>query len=69
MAPTRFTCTLTSADQPACQFYARVTIVDSEDVTARGCPRHAVAALDGIADAHVEWAPLQWPQPVGTQSP
>ncbi len=23
---------------------------------ARGCPRHAVAALNGIADAHVDWA-------------
>ena len=22
----------------------------------RGCPRHAVAALDGIAGAHVDWA-------------
>ena len=42
--------------QPACQSYARVTIVDSEDATARGCPRHAVAALDGITRAHVDWA-------------
>jgi hypothetical protein len=24
--------------------------------TARGCPRHAVAALDGITGAHVDWA-------------
>jgi hypothetical protein len=23
---------------------------------ARGCPRHAVAALDGITSAHVDWA-------------
>lgn len=23
---------------------------------ARGCPRHAVAALDGIAGAHIDWA-------------
>ena len=23
---------------------------------ARGCPRHAVAALDGIAGAYVDWA-------------
>jgi len=36
------------------QFYARVTIVDCEGVTARGCPRHAVAALDGIIDAYVD---------------
>jgi hypothetical protein len=56
MAQTRFTCTLTRADEPACQSYARVTIADSEDTAARGCPRHAVAALDGIAGAHVDWA-------------
>jgi hypothetical protein len=43
MTQTRFTCTLTQADEPACQSYARVTIVDSEGATARGCPRHAVA--------------------------
>jgi hypothetical protein len=47
--------TLTKADQPACQACARVTIADSQDATARGCPRHAVAALDGIAGAHVDW--------------
>ena len=40
----------------ACQSYARVTITDSEGATARGCPRHAVAALDGITGAHVDWA-------------
>ena len=56
MAQTRFTCTLTRADEPACQSYARVTITDSEGAAARGCPRHAVAALDGIASAHVDWA-------------
>ncbi len=56
MAPTRFTCTLTKADEPACQSYARVTIVDSEGATGRGCPRHGVAALDGIAGAHIDWA-------------
>jgi hypothetical protein len=56
MAQTRFTCTLIKADEPACQSYARVTIVDSESATARGCPRHAVAALDGITGAHVDWA-------------
>ena len=56
MTQTRFTCTLTRADEPACQSYARVTIVDSEGATARGCPRHAVAALDGITSAHVDWA-------------
>jgi len=56
MAHTRFTCTLTRADEAACQSYARVTIVDCEGATARGCPRHAVAALDGITGAHVDWA-------------
>jgi hypothetical protein len=56
MTQTRFTCTLSQADEPDCQSYARVTIVDSEGATARGCPRHAVAALDGISRAHVDWA-------------
>ena len=40
----------------ACQSYARVTITDPDGATARGCPRHAVAALDGISGAHVDWA-------------
>ncbi len=56
MAQTRFTCTLTRADEPACQSYARVTITDSDGATARGCPRHAVAVLDGITGTHVDWA-------------
>jgi hypothetical protein len=56
MAQTRFNCSLTRADEPACKSYARATIVDSENAAARGCPRHAVAALDGIAGAHVDWA-------------
>ena len=55
MAHTRFTCTLTRTDEPTCQSYARVTIADSEGATARGCPRHAVAALDGITGARVDW--------------
>ena len=54
MARTRFTCALTTADELAC--YARVTIVDCEGSTARGCPRHAIAALNGITGAHVDWA-------------
>jgi hypothetical protein len=29
--------------------------VDSEGARARGCPRQAVAALDGIAGARVDW--------------
>ena len=56
MAQTRFTCTLTRADEPSCQSYARVTIVDAERASARACPRHAVAALDGTTRAHVDWA-------------
>ncbi len=56
MTQTRFTCTLTQADERACQSYARVTIVDSEEATARGCPRHAVATLDGISRARVDWS-------------
>jgi len=56
MAQTRFTCTLTTADEPACQSYARVTIVDADGASARACPRHAVAALNGITGAHVDWA-------------
>lgn len=56
MAQTRFTCILTRADEPSCQSYARVTIVDAERASARACPRHAVAALDGTTRAHVDWA-------------
>jgi hypothetical protein len=56
MAQTRFTCTLTRADEPACLSYARVTMTDSEGDSARACPRHAVAALGGITDAHVDRA-------------
>ena len=56
MTQTRFTCTLTQADEPACPSYARVTIMDAGGDSARACPRHAVAALDGIASAHVDWA-------------
>jgi hypothetical protein len=55
MTPTRFTCTLTQADEPACQSYARVTIIDPHGDSGRACPRHAVAALDGISRARVDW--------------
>ena len=55
MTQTRFTCTLTKADESPCQSYARVTITDAEGATARGCPRHALAALDGITGARVDW--------------
>ena len=33
------------------QSYARVTIIDSQGASGRACPRHAVAALDGISQA------------------
>jgi hypothetical protein len=56
MAQTRFTCTLTKADEPLCPSYARVTITDSQGDSARSCPRHAVGALNGITSAHVDWA-------------
>ena len=46
-------CTLTRADEPTCQSYARITITDSEGATAGGCPR---PALDGITGAHVDRA-------------
>jgi hypothetical protein len=48
-------CFLSLAYEPACQSYARVTIVDSEGAAARGCPPHAVTALNGITRAHVDW--------------
>ena len=56
MARTRFTCTLTRAGEPGCQSCSRVTIPDSGGTTARGCPRHAAAALNGLTSAHVDWA-------------
>jgi hypothetical protein len=55
MAYNRFQCTLTKGDEPACESYARVTIADTEGTTARACPRHAIAALDGIVGARVDW--------------
>jgi hypothetical protein len=55
MTLTRFTCTLTRADEPPCQSYARVTIIDAEGAMARGCPRHALAALNGITRVRVDW--------------
>lgn len=38
-----------------CDRYARVSIEDAQDRRARSCPRHAVAALDGLAGARVIW--------------
>jgi hypothetical protein len=39
MSPTRFIGTLNRADEPACQTYARVTVIDTEGTVARACPR------------------------------
>jgi hypothetical protein len=69
MAHTRFTCSLTKADEPLCESYARVTIMDSEGTSARGYSGHAVAAFDGITGAYVDWTDFQRPQRVGTQGP
>jgi hypothetical protein len=55
-APGRFQCTLTLSDEPQCTTYARVTITDTAGDSARACPRHAVAALEGIDGARVDWA-------------
>jgi hypothetical protein len=55
MSP-RFLCTLTRADEPGCTRYARVTITDTEGERARACPPHAVAALNGITGARIDWA-------------
>jgi hypothetical protein len=38
-----------------CDRYARVSIEDAERQRVRACPRHAVAALDGLAGAHIVW--------------
>jgi len=60
MGASRFTCTLAPA---ACSSYARVTIADTQGDTARACPRHAVAALNGITGGRVIW-----PTPAGSTS-
>ena len=57
MTQTRFTCTLTRADEP------RLPVLRTSDdhrlprgQTAAGhAPRHAVAALDGISRGCVDW--------------
>jgi hypothetical protein len=66
MAQTGFTCTLTRADEPACQSYAQVTIMGSEGALARGCPWSAVPALDSITGAYVDWSD-SGPQRMGAQ--
>ncbi len=56
MAQTASPATSPGADEPTCQRYTRVTIMDSEGASARACPRHDVAAFDSIIGAHVDWA-------------
>jgi hypothetical protein len=56
MAQTRFTSALTDTEDPACQSYARVTVVDTEWANALACPRHAVAALTGIIGTYIDWS-------------
>ena len=50
MAAQRFRCM-----EAECDRYARVGIEDAHGQRARACPRHAVAALDGLAGARVIW--------------
>jgi hypothetical protein len=38
-----------------CDRYARVTVEDAEGERARACARHAVAALEHLAQARVVW--------------
>lgn len=54
--PGRFQCTLTLSGEPQCTTYARVTVTDTTGDSVRGCPRHAIAALEGIDGARVDWA-------------
>ena len=54
--PDRYTWTVTLADEPACRSYARVTITNAHGDSGGACPRHAVAALEGISRARVDWA-------------
>ncbi len=52
----RFTCSLTTQDEPECARYARVTVTDAKGASLRGCAEHAVAALFGTRGARVDWA-------------
>jgi hypothetical protein len=46
---------LTISDERPCGRYARVTVIDLDGESARGCVRHAVQALNGIAGLRVDW--------------
>ena len=68
MTQTRFTCTLTRADEPACQSYARVIIIDPKGDSGRACPRRAAARPRRISRGRVDWSDSK-SQPVGAHSP
>jgi hypothetical protein len=55
MDASRFRCLLTIADEGPCGRYARVTVIDLDGESARGCARHAVQALNGITGLQVDW--------------
>jgi hypothetical protein len=56
VARTQFTCTLTTTDETACHSYARVTIVAAQGASAPACSRHAVARVNGMTGAHLDWS-------------
>jgi hypothetical protein len=51
----RFRCELTRADEPECGEVAKVTINDITGQGARACLQHAIAALEVIDGAEVDW--------------
>jgi hypothetical protein len=61
----RFRCQLAAADEADCTTYARVTLAEATGGRARACARHAVAAIDAIDGARVDWADSPWPERAG----
>jgi len=55
MDASRFRCLLTIADEGPCGRYARVTVIDLDSESVRGCARRAVQALNGITGLRVDW--------------
>jgi hypothetical protein len=51
----RFRCELTRADEPECGEIAKVTIKDVTGQGSRACLTHAIAALEVIDGAEVDW--------------
>ena len=73
MAQTRFTCTLTTADEPGCQSYARVTIADAQEpapahVLVTPSPRSMASAAPALtgstprASTTTNAGPSSWPR-------